>query len=331
MNSPATPATITVLSGGLGGARLAMATVEAGRSASTTFVTNVADDWNVGGLPVCPDTDAVLYALSHRFDADRGWGVIDDVFPGPRASEPTWFGIGERDRVTHEMRAELLASGITLAEATQQLADGAGIKARVIPVTGDPVRTRIRTATGWHAFQEWMVRDRGPEVHDIRWDGLETARPSPGVIDAIVRSDIVVIASSSPMASLAPILGVDGVRIVLERRQGPTVALSPVVVGRALATDRDRHRDAARRRLMSAAGIGHTPGAIATWLMPLVTHFAVDPSDAGCYEAVAATGALPVIAPVIGIDANERRALVELFDSLREWRRTPLRAMAHVS
>jgi LPPG:FO 2-phospho-L-lactate transferase len=325
------PATVTVLCGGLGGARLAMATVEACRSATTTFVTNVADDWNVGGLLVCPDTDAVLYALSDRFDAQRGWGVVGDVFPGPRASEPSWFGIGEFDRVTHQRRAALLASGLGLGEATQRLAADAGVDARVIPVTGDAVRTRIMTDTGWHAFQEWMVRDRGPDVRAVQWHGLDHALPSAGVIDALQRSDVVVIASSSPIASLAPILGVAGVREELLRRSGPTVALSPMVLGRPPVTDRDRHRESARRRLMAAAGVQHDPAAVATWLAPLVTHFVVDPTDVAWCDAIGTTGARPLVAPVIGIDAAERRSLVDLFDSMGGWRRSPVVAMARVS
>lgn len=331
MHRSTPPARVTVLSGGLGGARLAMAAVECGTTAETTFITNVADDWSVGGLPVCPDTDAVLYALSNTFDAERGWGVIGDVFPGPRGDEPSWFGIGQRDRATHEHRRALLDHGGTLATATTALARAADIDARVIPVTCDPVRTRIRTATGWHAFQEWMVRDRGPRVLDIRWDGIEAARPTAGVIDALIDADVVVVASSSPMASLAPILGVSGVRHALETRRGPTLALSPMVLGRPPSNDRDRHRETARRQLLAAAGIDHTPGAIAQWLSPLITHFVVDPTDARWSADIAATGAAPVVAPVIGIDAIERRALAQLFASMRQWQRPSRSSMAPTS
>jgi len=321
MDRPTPPPNVTVLSGGLGGARLAMAALECGIAATTTFITNVADDWCVGGLPVCPDTDAVMYALSNRFDAQRGWGVKGDTFPTPRPEEPSWFGIGQHDRATHELRRALLDAGATLATATAALATAAHIQARLIPVTCDPVRTSIRTATGWHAFQEWLVRDRGPAVQDIRWDGLEAARPTGGVIEALTDADVVVIASSSPMASLAPILGVGGVRQALEQRCGPTLALSPVVLGRPATTDRDRHRDKARRQLLAAAGIDHTPSGIAEWLSPLASHFVIDPTDAEWAAAVAATGAAPVLAPVIGIDAAERRALAVVVRSMVGWQR----------
>jgi LPPG:FO 2-phospho-L-lactate transferase len=311
------PPRLTVLSGGLGGARLALAVTEAGRARGTTFVTNVADDWIVGRLPVCPDTDSVLYALSGRFDEERGWGVCGDVFTGARGDEPSWFGIGALDRATHEHRHALMANGASLAAATAALARAAGVDANVVPVTCDRVRTNLLSAGAWLEFQEWMVRDRGPTVEAIRWDGLDAALPSPGVIEALSESEVVVIAASSPMASLAPILGVAGVRSALRQRRGPTLALSSVVLGRAPCTDRDRHRASARRQLLEAAGIADTPSAIAVWLAPLVSHFALDACDAEFADAVAATGAIPLLAPVIGIDSDERRSLVALFESLR--------------
>ncbi|MBI5090652.1 MAG: YvcK family protein [Actinobacteria bacterium] len=313
---------MTVLCGGLGGARLALAAVEGGTASSTTFVTNVADDWDVGGLPVCPDTDAVLYALSGRFDTDRGWEVRGDVFPGPRHGEPSWFGIGDLDRATHQRRRSLLESGATLADATDALAAAAGAVARVIPATDHPVRTRIRTSTGWNGFQEWLVRDRAPHVDEVRWVGLTEATASRGVVDAVDQADLVVIASSSPIASLAPILGIAEIRGALERRSRhstrPTLALSPVVIGRPPTTERDRHREAARVRLPRSVGIEHTHVAIARWLAPLVSHFAVDPSDASWSDDVAETGVIPVLAPVIGADVEERRDLVALFDSMAQ-------------
>lgn len=331
MVSERRPPRVTVLCGGLGGARLAMAMREARTSADAVFITNVADDWTVGRLPVCPDTDAVLYALTGRFDDERGWGVRGDVFPGPRADEPSWFSIGRLDRAIHQRRRALRDAGATLAEATATLTTEAGADARVIPVSSDSIRTRIRSGDQWLAFQEWMVRERGPRVDDIRWDGLQRAQPSNGVIDALVRSDLVVIASSSPLASLAPVLGVAGVRHALAHRSGPTLALSPMVLGRPAATDRDRHRDTARRQLLAAAGIDNTPVAIATWLAPVVSHFALDPTDDTWCAAVADTGAIPLLAPVIGMDADERASLLDLFASLRGFSRTTTSAMVATS
>ena len=302
---------IVVLSGGLGGARLALAMSEAGLVDRCTFVTNVADDWTVGDLPVCPDTDAVLYALSGRFDDERGWGIRGDVFPGARAGEPTWFGIGDADRAHHRVRRSLLSAGSTRSQATASLAAAAGITAKVTPVTDDEIHTRVRHSGRWVAFQEWLVRDRCPPPDDVCWDGLDRSSPAPGVVEAITGADLVLIASSSPVASLEPILGVSGVRQALTARAGPTVALSPVVQARPLTTERDRHRAHARALLMAWAGLDHTPGAVARWVAPLASHVAIDPRDSVWADAVRATGAEPVLAPVIGLDTGERRALVD--------------------
>jgi LPPG:FO 2-phospho-L-lactate transferase len=161
------------------------------------------------------------------------------------------------------------------------------------------------------AFQEWMVRDHCPAPDAIGWAGLDRARPAPGVFDAIAGADLVIIGSSSPMASLAPILGVGGVRAALRTRQGPTVALSPVVAGRPLTTDRDRHRAAARAALMACRGLAHTPGDYARWIAPLASHVVLDPSDAAWLPDVIDTGAEVVLAPAIGMDPAERRGLLD--------------------
>jgi LPPG:FO 2-phospho-L-lactate transferase len=309
---PGDRAAIVVLSGGLGGARLALALTEAGLANRCTFITNVADDWTVGDLPVCPDTDAVLYALSGRFDEQRGWGIRGDTFPGPRPGEPSWLGIGDADRAHHEARQALLGAGATLAEATFGLARSAGVAAAVVPVTNGPVRTRVRHGGRWLAFQEWLVRDRCPTPDAVAWSGLGRASAAPGVVDAIVKAEVVILGSSSPVASLAPILGLAGVRRALAARRGPTVALSPVVEGRPLVTDRDRHRAVARAALMACQGLAHTPGDYARWIGPLASHVVLDPADANWAPLVSHCGAEVVFGPVIGNDPDERRMLVDV-------------------
>jgi LPPG:FO 2-phospho-L-lactate transferase len=304
------PMRYCVLSGGLGGARLALALTESDADDSAVFITNVADDWLVGELPVCPDTDAVIYALTGRFDEERGWGIVGDDFPGPRAGEPGWFGIGRLDRRTHDDRARLLNTGLTLAATTAELARNAGARAVVIPVTEDPVRTQIRSGESWLSFQEWLVRDRCPAVDEVRWAGLEAASASPGVLSSVVDAAVVVVGSSSPIASLLPIVKIQQVREALLHRTKPTVALSPVVLGRPIVTSRDAHRDNARRRLLAAAGVDYTPLAIAQWLSPLITHFIVDPSDAMWVDAIADIGVVAMVAPVIGDSPAARRDLM---------------------
>jgi LPPG:FO 2-phospho-L-lactate transferase len=307
---------ITVLAGGLGGARLALALTEAGWAGSATFVTTVADDWWVGELPVCPDTDAVLYALAGLFDEERGWGVRGDEFPGPGPGEPSWFGVGAADRRHHLARKRYLDAGAPLSGAVAALCRDLAVASTVLPVTDDPVRTRVRTGGRWVAFQEWLVRDHAPPVERVDWAGLDRARPAPGVLAAVRDADLVVLGSSSPVASLLPILGVPGVGRALRARRARTVALSPVAVDRSVRTERDRHRAAARAALLAAQGRAHTPEAVAELLSPFAGGFVLDPADAGRAGRVAGYGVVPVLAPVVGIDPGERAALVEVLGEL---------------
>lgn len=302
---------ITALCGGLGGARLALALAHKGLEDRTTLITNVADDWVVDGLLVCPDTDAVLYALSGRLDEERGWGIRGDEFPPAPYGAAGWFNLGVQDRAHHVRRAELLDGGADLAAATAALAREAGIGARVLPASLVPRGSVIVTDAGTSAFQEWLVRDHaGPAVRDVRWPGPPT--PSPGVVAAIDEADLVVLASSSPVASLEPTLELRGVRTALAARKAggrPVVLVSPVV-STPPELERDRRRHHARAALLAARGVAHEPVAVAEHFADLVTDVVLDPADAGLVSALPA-GVAGSIAPIVAQDPASRAALVE--------------------
>ncbi len=309
----AVEAPVVVLAGGLGGARLALAFQAARMESETCVVTNVADDVDVDGLRVCPDTDAVLYAFAGCFDEDRGWGIKDDDFSGPAAPSMPWFHVGRRDAAHHHHRATLLAEGATPSEAAAELAAGLGVSAAVVPATDDTVRTMIETADGWRTFQEWLVRDHASSVPTrVSWTGASAARAAPGVLDAIARAELVILASSSPVASIGPTLALPGVRAALRGRRGEkrTVAISPVAARRPCATERDDHRARARAALLAPFRIDHSPLAIATLYAGLVDAFVLDPTDAVDGPAVEAMGVEAVIAPVVGGDPGERAELI---------------------
>ncbi|MEO8601649.1 MAG: 2-phospho-L-lactate transferase CofD family protein [bacterium] len=288
---------ITVLCGGLGGARLALALQAAGAEDRSCFVTNVADDCESGGLRVCPDTDAVSYALAGLFDEGRGWGIRGDVFP---ASQPGghWFHVGERDRRNHLARAALLAAGLSLSAASARLAAGLGVRARILPASDDDLRTHIHTPRGVLAWQEWLVRERAePPVTAVEYRGLAAARPSEGVLAAVRGADLLVLAASSPMASIVPTLALPGVLAAIRARRGPTVAISPVVLRRPVLTESDARRAQARAMLLAAVGCAHHPVAVAESYAGLIDAYVLDEADAADAGAIERLGLQPLVAP----------------------------------
>lgn len=301
---------IAAIAGGLGGARFALALQEAALDGATTIITNVADDWTVDGLLVCPDTDAVLYALSGRLDEERGWGIRGDVFPAPGTTSVPWFSLGEQDRAHHQRRRALLDSGLPLGEATRVLARDSGIAATLSPATDDPRPTVITTPDGPLAFQEWLVRERtAPHVLDVHWPG--GARPAPPVLPAIADADVVVLTSSSPVASLEPTLTLPGVRaaLVARRDQGMRTVLVSPVVGSAPTLDRDRHRHSARAALLAARGVEHEPVAVSRLYSDFLTDVVLDPADADRVHELGSELRVH-LAPILAQDPASRRRLV---------------------
>jgi LPPG:FO 2-phospho-L-lactate transferase len=303
---------ITALCGGLGGARFALALQAAGAAARATLVTNVADDWTVDGLLVCPDTDAVLYALQGRYDEQRGWGILGDSFDGTGTSDAPWFSLGEQDRRHHQQRTSLLAQGLTLAEATARMSRDAGLSTSVVPATNSARGTIVTTENGTCAFQEWLVRDHAqPAVSDVGWpEGSD--EPAPGVLRAIREADVVVLTSSSPVASLEPTVTLRGVRDELRARRDSGLAnvlVSPVVSSPP-GLERDRRRHHARAALLAARGVAHDPIAVSGLFTDFLTHLVLDPADHRLVDDVdPPLGA--VVAPILAQDAVSRRRLVE--------------------
>jgi LPPG:FO 2-phospho-L-lactate transferase len=281
---------ITVLCGGFGAARFlaGLARVEP----DITCVVNTADDLEYEGLHISPDVDTVCYALAGRFDEERGWGLVGDTFRNAEALRrygSGWFAVGDEDLATHLRRSCLLRQGSTLTEATAGLAGALGLRARVLPMSDDPVRTRVITDGGPLAFQDFLVRHRArPEVRSVELEGSEAAKPAPGVVDAVTDADLVVVAPSNPVASIAPILGLPGVAAALEARSAPTVAVTPVVSGQPPATAPERSRAHVRAAFMAARGLEHRALSVARSYRGLVDGFVLDHRDADERRAVEA-------------------------------------------
>jgi len=301
---------IVVISGGLGGARFAMGLKEAGLDRQSSFVTNVADDVVVDDLVVCPDTDAVSYAFTGIFDDKRGWGIAGDRFSHPSKTHP-WFAIGDMDRSWQRRRQRLLSRGMPLHEAIRACAVQMGIRATIVPATNSEVRTRIVSRGTALGFQEWLVRDGARmQVDEMGLAGIDDAEPSPGVLPAIEEASVIVIAPSSPAASIRPIISVRGVTEALAQRRDIVVAVSPIASKLPLVLERDQRRAHARAVLMEAVGIPHEPIGVARSYRRFISRFVLDRADGELEKDVASLDVDVRTAPTVGSTPQARAELL---------------------
>jgi LPPG:FO 2-phospho-L-lactate transferase len=262
-----------VLAGGTGGAMLAAGIQAESPSTELTVIANTADDDVFWGLLVCPDIDAVIYRLAGVFNETSGYGIKDDTFNVldaiARVGAESWFRLGDKDLATHLLRAEQLRQGRTLTESSLDLCHRLGIKARVLPVTNDTVRTRFATDRGNFSFQEYFVRERlMPQLEGIAFDGIGAARPTAEVMTALAGADVVIIGPSNPLISVAPILAIVEGSVPRER----TIAVSPIVGGAALKGP--------TVKMMSAMGQVPTPLGVARLYTGVAARFVIDQRDA---------------------------------------------------
>ena len=297
---------VAVLSGGVGGARFLRGLADVVDPSGVTIVGNVADDLEVLGLHVSPDLDSILYALAGVADEQRGWGRADESWRALEEAErfggESWFKLGDRDLGLHLVRTQALRAGERLSVVTARLAGALGIGATLLPATDDRLRTWVDTPAGSFPFQKWFVgRRHEDEVDRVRFEGEESARPAPGVLDALRGADVVVIAPSNPFISIWPILAVGEIRQALESRACPCVAVSPIVGGRALKGPADR-------MLVRLAG-GTDPARVATCYQGLADVLVIDEADAAGATGVKAEGVRCVVARTVMRDAADRREL----------------------
>jgi LPPG:FO 2-phospho-L-lactate transferase len=229
---------VALLSGGTGGAKLARGLLDVVGPENLTVIANTGDDCEVYGVHVAPDPDLVTYWLADAID-ERGYGIRGDTWEVMAALEaagrPTWFRLGDRDLAMCLIRTELLAEGRRLTEAHTEVVSAMGVGARVLPMADEPVRTRVTVGGLERPFQEFMIvgRARGP-LDGVRFDGVESARPTPDVLDAIASADAILIGPSNPIVSIGPILALPGLREALAGAAAPVVAVSPFVGGEVL-------------------------------------------------------------------------------------------------
>jgi LPPG:FO 2-phospho-L-lactate transferase len=226
---------VIVLAGGTGGAKLARGMLDVVSAEQLVVLANTGDDLEIYGAHVSPDPDLVTFWLADRID-ERGWGLAGDTFAAMDALRElgveVWFKLGDKDLAIGLERAERLASGARLTDVQAHIADAFGVRAKVLPMSDQPVRTQILAHDRWWTFQEFMIRARaeGP-VNGVRFRGIDHARATPEALDSIAAASVVIVGPSNPEISIGPILATPGIREALNRTTAPVIAVSPLVQG----------------------------------------------------------------------------------------------------
>jgi LPPG:FO 2-phospho-L-lactate transferase len=289
---------LAALAGGVGAARFLAGLVRAVPPSEIVAIVNTADDDHFHGLYVSPDLDSVTYTLAGASNPVQGWGLEGETFATldalGRYDADTWFRLGDKDLATHLYRTDRLRAGVPLSRVTSEIAAAWGLEVRLVPMSDDPVRTRIevRTSAGHRAelaMQEWFVRDRTePEVTGVHFAGAIDARPAPGVLEAIRTAETVLVCPSNPVISIGPILAVPGVRDALQARRSRVVAVSPIVGGAPVKGPADR--------LMAPLGIEVSCVGVARAYAEFCSTLVIDAVDAHHVDAVEAAGVHAVVA-----------------------------------
>jgi LPPG:FO 2-phospho-L-lactate transferase len=291
---------ICVLAGGVGAARLLAGLVQVVPPSDITVVGNVGDDLVLHGLHISPDLDTITYTLADQVDPERGWGLRDETWQAMdmvgRYGGVSWFNLGDRDLGTHLYRTHRLSEGATLSEVTAEIVAAWQLDFRLLPVTDDPLRTRVTVqdpdGDREVGFQEWFVqRHHDVVVHGLRFVGVDEASPAPGVLEAILEAEAVIVAPSNPLVSIGPLLAVAGVEDAVRSVRDRVVAVSPIVAGAALKGPADR--------LMVDMGHEASVVGVARLYGELAATLVIDEADADLVPAVEAEGIGAVVTPTV--------------------------------
>ncbi|MGI9478543.1 MAG: 2-phospho-L-lactate transferase [Hyphomicrobiaceae bacterium] len=299
---------IVALSGGIGGAKLALGLKRVLPIGSLTIIANTGDDFEHMGLSISPDIDTLVYTLAGLSDTDRGWGRADETWTfmdSIRAlGGETWFNLGDGDLAMHVLRSARLAEGDSLTTITADVCATLEVGARIIPMSNQPVRTRLRSDDGWLDFQDYFVGRRAqPVVHEIAYVGSQTAEPAPGLIDALGASDVaaIVICPSNPLISIEPILAVTGIRQALRQASAPVIAISPIIAGQSLKGP--------TAKMLRELGYSVSAATVLQRYNDLLDAYIADPRDMKALEAVSQETALvPADIMMVSLDDRDRLA-----------------------
>jgi LPPG:FO 2-phospho-L-lactate transferase len=288
---------IAALAGGVGAARLLRGLVEVVPPSEITAIVNTGDDTNLHGLHIAPDLDTVMYTLADAINPQTGWGLAGETWRVmeslDRLGGVTWFNLGDQDLATHCYRTQRLSEGAALGEVTGELARSFGVGVTLLPVTDDPLRTRLQLVDGPEVgFQEYFVhRKHDVVVASVRFEGAEQARPAPGVLEALDLATTIIVCPSNPVVSIDPLLAVPGIVDHLRRRRERIVGVSPIIAGKALKGPADR--------LLTEMGFESSAVGVARWYASWVGTLVIDEADADLAPVVEAEGVRCVVAPTV--------------------------------
>jgi LPPG:FO 2-phospho-L-lactate transferase len=272
---------VVVLTGGVGGAKLVLGLAQILSAEKITAIVNTGDDFQHFGLHISPDIDTLLYTLSGRANIAQGWGREGESWSFMSAlrslAAEDWFQLGDGDLALHVLRSHALAQGHALSNVTAGFAAAWNLQTHILPMSDQPVSTILTTNEGELGFQDYFVRLRcAPKVNAIRFQGAGTAKPAPGVLDAILdaRTAAILIAPSNPFLSIDPILAVPGIAAALSAASAPVIAVSPIIGGQAVKGP--------TAKLMRERGLAVTPAAIAAHYAGVINGLLIDWRDAPC-------------------------------------------------
>ncbi|RLE62490.1 MAG: 2-phospho-L-lactate transferase [Thermoprotei archaeon] len=278
---------IVALAGGVGAARFLEGLINVVPPERVTVIVNTGDDIELYGLYISPDLDIIMYTIAGIVDRIKGWGIENDTFNCLDMLRTygleTWFLLGDRDMATHIYRTFLLRQGLRLSEVVRILSKALGIKTTIIPMTDDRVQTMILTDSGVLHFEEYLVKRKARDrVRGVLYKGIEDARPAPGVIDAIMNADGIIICPSNPVVSIGTILSIKGIREALRKARAKIVGISPIVGGAPIKGPADK--------LMRGLGIEVSAYGVAVLYRDFLDYFIIDERDSHLIDRIESLG-----------------------------------------
>jgi len=297
---------VVALTGGVGGAKLVSGLAGVLSNDQLTVIVNTGDDFEHLGLVICPDLDSVIYALAGLANPHTGWGRVDETWNFMEAlgelGGPTWFRVGDRDLALHHERTRLIGEDHSLTAVTQHICQALGVAVAVLPMSDQPVRTIVISDEGELSFQDYFVAHScEPRVYGFHFDGLETANPAPGVLEALLATDLVILCPSNPWVSLDPILSVSGVREAVAAK--PVIGVSPIVGGKTIKGP--------AAKMFVDLGFESSALAVAEHFQDLLSGLVIDREDEAMASEITLLGMRVLVADTIMKTADDRPRLAE--------------------